>query len=117
MLGHRLAIVLLFALALPACAHGSPQSADDAARPRTTVRVDNQSLYDMDIYIVRQAGSRVRLGSVSSQQTAYLTIPSSLVAGPTTVHFVARPFPRRGAEVSQDIQVAPGDTVKMTILR
>ena len=117
MLGHRLANALLLALALPACSHGSPRSAADATEAPTVLRVINQSLYDMDIFMLRQSGDRVRLGSVSSQQTADLTIPSGLIPGVSTVRFIARRFPQTGAEISQNINVAPGDTVKMTILR
>ena len=117
MLGHRLAIVLLFALALPACSRHSPRSAGDTTHSATILRVDNQSFYDMDIYLLREAGDRVRLGSVRSQQTADLTIPSGLIFGIASVRFIARPFLGRGAEVTQDITVAAGDMVKMTILR
>jgi len=117
MLGHRLAIVLLLALALPACSRHSPQSAADARQAATILRVDNQSLYDMDVFIVREAGDRVRLGSVNSQRTADLTIPSGLIFGVSSVRFIARPFLGRGAEVSQNITVSAGDIVKLTILR
>ncbi len=117
MLGHRLATVLLLALALPACAGHSPQSAADASQARTVLRIINQSLYDMDIYMLRQTGDRVRLGSVMSNRTEDLSIPSGLIPGVATVRFIARPFLGRGAEVSQNINVTPGDTVKMTILR
>lgn len=117
MLGHRLLTVLLLSLALPACARHSPQSAADASQARTVVRVINQSLYDMDIYMVREAGDRIRLGSVNSSRTADLTIPQGLIFGVSLVRFVARPFLGRGAEVSQNITVTAGDTVKLTILR
>ncbi len=117
MLGQRLATVLLCALALPACAHHSAQSAADATQAPTVLRVANQSLYDMDIYMLRDSGDRVRLGSVNSQQTADLTIPAGLIYGVSQVRFIARRFPRTGAEISQSITVTPGDTVKMTILR
>ncbi len=112
-----LALALGLALAVPACSRTGPQSADNAAQAPTVLRVENQSFYDMDIYMVRQAGDRVRIGSVSSQQTANLTIPSGLLFGLTNVRFVARPLAGPGAEVSQDIAVAAGDTVVMTIQR
>ncbi len=114
---RRFAALLLLALAVPACSRTGPQSAEDAAQAPTVLRVENQSFYDMDIYMVRQAGDRVRLGSVSSQQTANLTIPSGLLFGLSTVRFVARPLAGPGAEISQNITVAAGDTVMMTIQR
>lgn len=117
MLAHRLAAVLLFALVLPACSNRSPQSAAGASQPPTVLRVDNASLSNMDIYLLRESGDRVRLGSVRSQQTADLIIPSGLIFGISQVRFIARPFPGPGAEVSQNIAVTAGDTVKMTILR
>ena len=113
---HRYAILLLCALALPACARHTPRSAAEL-RAATTLRVDNQSLYDMDIFMVREAGDRVRLGSVNSGRTADLTIPSGLIFGVASVRFIARPFLGRGAEVSQNINVTAGDVVKLTILR
>ncbi len=114
MLGHRLTILLALALALPACAsHRAPAD----VRAATILRVDNQSVYDMDIFLLREGGDRVRLGSVTSQRTADLTIPSGLIFGVASVRFIARPFLGRGAEVSQDIVVTAGDMVKLTILR
>ncbi len=117
MRAHRFAALLLLALALPACSRARPQSAEDAAQAPTVLQVDNESLSDMDIYMVRQAGDRLRLGSVTSQQTADMTIPASLLFGLSNVRFIARPLAGRGAEVSQNITVAAGDTVVMTIQR
>ncbi len=108
---------LSLALGSPACSHQGPQSAANAAQGATVLRVENQSFYDMDIFMVRSGGDRVRLGSVSSQQTANLSIPSGLLFGLTTARFVARPLAGRGAEVSQDITIAAGDTVVMTLVR
>ncbi len=115
MLARTFALSLLLALALPACSRTAPQSAADAAQAPTILRVENQSFYDMDIYMVRQGGDRVRIGSVSSQQTADLTIPSGLLFGLSTVRFIARPLAGPGAVVSQNSPVAAGDTVSMTI--
>ena len=114
-MSHRL-LLPFFALALllPACSRQAPQSAADA-RQTTVLRVENQSFYDMDIFMIRSGGDRVRLGSVTSQQTADLIIPPGLLFGLSTVRFVARPLAGPAAEVSQSITVAAGDTVQMTI--
>ncbi len=117
MLARHLGFLLLVALALPACSRTPPQDAANASQAVTVLRVENQSFYDMDIYMLRQAGDRVRLGSVSSEQTADLTIPQGLIFGVSSVRFIARPLAGRGAEVSQNITVAAGDTVVMTIQR
>jgi len=68
----------------------------------------------MDVYAVR-SGQRVRLGLATGNSKTNLAIPPTLVSGPTTLRFVADPIGGRRASVSQEITVAPGDTVVMTI--
>jgi hypothetical protein len=80
----------------------------------TVLQVDNQGFQDMDVYAVR-SGQRVRLGLATGIHKTNFTIPSSLVSGLTPLRFIADPIGGRRASVSQEITVAPGDTVVMTI--
>ena len=80
----------------------------------TIVEVDNQGFQDMDVYAVR-SGQRVRLGLATGIHRTNFTIPSSFVSGLTPLRFVADPIGGKRASVSQEITVAPGDTVVMTI--
>lgn len=108
------ALVLATVLVLSGCSRRSPQSAADA-QPVTVLRVQNDSFYDMDIYVVRSAGDRLRLGSVTSHSTADMRIPSGILFGLSTVRFLARPLAGPAPAVSQDITIAAGDTVVMVI--
>ena len=80
----------------------------------TILQVDNQGFQDMDVYAVR-LGQRARLGLATGIHKTNFTIPSSLVSGLTPMRFVADPIGGRRPSVSQEITVAPGDTVVMTI--
>ena len=80
----------------------------------TVVEVDNQGFLDMTVYAARSA-QRIRLGIAAGNRKTAFTIPSGLVSGLTPLHFVADPIGGRRASVSQEITVAPGDTVGITI--
>ena len=83
-------------------------------RQPTVVEVDNQGFLDMTVYAARSA-QRVRLGIAGGNRKTALPIPSYLVIGLTPLRFVADPIGGRRASVSQEITVAPGDTVGLTI--
>ncbi|MEA2762041.1 MAG: hypothetical protein QOD47_1325 [Gemmatimonadaceae bacterium] len=104
----------VFLAGIPACSTLSRgSSAADQSQP-TIVQVDNLGFQDMDVYAVR-SGQRVRLGLAPGSSKTNLTIPSNLVNGLTSLRFIADPVGGRRASVSQEITVAPGDTVVMQI--
>lgn len=110
----KLIAFVLFVAAIAACSTFSRGSgAADQSQP-TVLQVENLGFQDMDVYAVR-TGQRVRLGLATGNTKTNLTIPPTLVSGPTTLRFVADPIGGRRASVSQEITVAPGDTVVMTI--
>ena len=80
----------------------------------TVVQVDNQGFLDMTVYAARSS-QRVRLGIATGNTKTNFNIPSVLVSGLTPLRFVADPIGGRRASVSQEITVAPGDTVVLTI--
>ncbi len=105
------ALLLLGASACKTFSRGS----DDAGQSQPTVlQVDNQGFLDMNVYAARSS-QRVRLGTATGNGKTSFTIPSSLVSGLTPLRFVADPIGGRRASVSEEITVAPGDTVVLTI--
>jgi hypothetical protein len=80
----------------------------------TVVQVDNQGFLDMTIYAARSA-QRVRLGTAVGNSKTNFNIPTVLMSGLTPLRFVADPIGGRRNSVSEEITVAPGDTVVLTI--
>jgi hypothetical protein len=80
----------------------------------TVVRIENQRFSDMTIYVV-QSSQRIRLGTANGLSTATLKIPKSVMAGITSLRFLAVPIGARGAEVSEEITVNPGDELVLRI--
>ena len=80
----------------------------------TTLQVDNQGFLDMAVYAVRSV-ERIRLGTANGNSKTNLRIPPALVYGLTPMRFIADPIGGSRASVSEEITVAPGDTVVLTI--
>src|SRR5512140_56472 len=102
---------LALALGSSCARNPEPASGDPAAPPVTVLHVDNQSLFDMDIFVVGEAGNRMRIGFVTNHNTADLRIPSIFLLSVTQLRFVADPVGSRPRSASEEITVAPGDTV------
>ena len=102
------------ALLAAACAgfrHGA--TSIDPNEP-TVVQVDNQGFLDMAVYVLRSS-ERLRLGTASGHSKSNFTVPRGIVNGLTPLRFVADPIGGTRASVSEEITVAPGDTVGLTI--
>jgi hypothetical protein len=108
-----IAIALLLAGVAACNAFARGSGATDQNQP-TFLQVDNQAFQDMDVFAAR-FGQRVRLGFATGLHKTNFTIPSGLVVGLTALRFIADPIGGSRASVSQEITVAPGDTVVMTI--
>lgn len=108
--------VVAFAVASAACASGGQlrPSANAAPAAPTVLLVDNQSFHDMHVFIA-SGSRRTRIGYVSSKSQAQLTIPASLVSRPRTLMFVAEPVGLNRTSVSDELQVAQGDHVRLLI--
>ena len=106
-----LALVLAGAAGCKTLSHGSGVADQNQT---TVLQVDNQGFIDMDVFALRSS-QRVRLGTAPGASKSSFTIPPSLVSGLTPLRFIADPIGGRRASVSQEITVAPGDTVVMTI--
>jgi len=104
----------LFFLFLAACSTMAPGSGGGYQNEPAVVRVDNQAFADMTVYAARSA-QRVRLGIASGHTVTLFRVPSGLMSGLTPLRFIADPIGSTRASVSEEITVAPGDTVMMTI--
>jgi hypothetical protein len=83
-------------------------------RPETFVEVENRSMLDMTVYVMR-GGERRRLGLVNALSTQVLAIPSIMVEGLGVLRFVADPIGASRTPVSEEIAVRHGDTVRLII--
>ncbi|MCI0435156.1 MAG: hypothetical protein L0271_16180 [Gemmatimonadetes bacterium] len=94
------------------CSTRAPRPAPGAP---TVLEVENQTVYDMTIYVIRFGGSRDRLGTVTAHTTDWFTIPERLLFGLTPLRFQADPIGVTAASVTREITVEPGDTVVLTL--
>jgi hypothetical protein len=81
---------------------------------RASIRVDNEGFSDMTVYALRSA-QRVRLGLAPGHANTVFTVPSALMNGLTQLRFIADPIGGARPSVSEEITVAPGDSVTLTI--
>ena len=112
MKGIPAALALFVALA--ACRTTGAGLGSTDQNQRTAVEVDNRGFSDMNVYVARSA-QRMRLGMAPGHSTTLLDVPAGLVSGLTPLRFIADPIGGARPSVSEEITVAPGDTVVMTI--
>jgi len=79
-----------------------------------TVRVDNQALLDVNIYVLR-SGQRTRLGTVTALSAQTFPLPASLVGTSVTVQFRAEFIGSNRAPVSENVVVWAGDEIELKI--
>jgi hypothetical protein len=115
---HSRAVVALAAglIALVAAAgcRSTTPGAPTRQRSEAFVRVENRSMLDMTVYVVR-GGERRRLGLVNALSTQTLSIPSVLIDGPGVLRFLADPIGASRTPVSEEIVVRDGDVVQLVI--
>ena len=112
----RPALVAL-ALLSAACHHAAKPDAAEPPVPATTVKVENQSFFDVDVFVV-QHGMSMRLGRAASLKTEVFTIPANFVVNSTELLFEIRPIGAAGAAANtrtQTTPVQPGDQVILMI--
>jgi hypothetical protein len=83
-------------------------------RSEAFVRVENRSMLDMTVYVVR-GGERRRLGLVNALSTQTLPIPGVLIDGAGVLRFLADPIGASRTPVSEEIVVRHGDVVQLII--
>lgn len=109
-----LAAGLVVLLSVPSCRSTGSGGAPSGQRSEAFVRVDNRSMLDMTIYVLR-GGERRRLGLVNALSTQVLPIPSVLIDGSGVLRFLADPIGGRRTPVSEEIFVRNGDVVQLMI--
>jgi len=113
-MSSRFFVLAAALLAVTACNGFKRGSGSTNPNEPTTLQVDNQGFLDMAVYAVRSV-ERVRLGTATGNGKTNLRIPSALVNGLTPMRFIADPIGSTRASISEEITVAPGDTVVLTI--
>jgi hypothetical protein len=108
--------VLLVALVTACASHTSrARTAPSPPAPAgAVVEVDNQSAYDMDVYVLGEGG-RIRLGFAPSNEKTKLPIAPGLIAGSGLIRFEGRPSPTGQRVVSDPFRVDRGDELNWTI--
>ena len=101
-------------LAVTGCRSTGGGGAPSGQRSEAFVRVENRSMLDMTIYVLR-GGERRRLGLVNALSTQVLPIPSVLVEGSGVLRFLADPIGGNRTPVSEEIFVRNGDVVQLII--
>ena len=89
----------------------APESAAGAA----TLTVENLGFADVTVYAVSPTGNRIRLGQVSGNSTQQLPLPDYLVRGGQQLRFFADPIGVAQTPVTEELYVAPGEAVILTI--
>ena len=105
-------VVLAACLLIPACASSGANAANK--EEPTTLVVDNQSVLDHNIYVIR-GSQRLRAGTATGLSQTRLTIPRGVVFGLTTLRFMADPIGSNRTPVSEEITVTQGDEIVLRI--
>jgi hypothetical protein len=108
--------ILMIAVLLATAAACTQKGRDNGPRAteETSVRVENQSWLDITVYVVDN-GSRTRLGLVNGSNSATFVIPSRVVGLGRSLTFLADPVGSSSVAQSFQIQVNPGDRVRLTL--
>ena len=109
-----LAAAMVAFLAIAGCRATREGGPPPDARAESYVRVDNRSMLDMTVYVVR-GSERRRLGLVNALSSQTLTIPSVVIDGSGVVRFLADPVGASRTPVSEEIVVRHGDVVQLMI--
>lgn len=106
-------LCLAVALGAIAC-HGRP-AAPPNPQAEIAVTVDNQNFADMDVFIVRTSGERIRIGMVSGLTSRILMVRPDLIGNSTELRFEVHPIGARTNPISETVTVRPGDVIHLTI--
>jgi hypothetical protein len=105
-----------FMLVTAACGGGrQPEAAAPREAGTATLTVENLGFADATIYALGPTGNRIRVGDVNGNSTRHLELASYLVRGGESLRFVADPIGSPRGPVTDELFVAPGDTVVLRI--
>ncbi len=114
----RLGISLLLLLFVAACNRGTAPAAgpEPDGTEQARARIENRASVDMDVYLIRNDGQRIRLGFVAGGETSTFALPVTLTAGAMSIRFEARPVRRSGQTVtSEPFGVSRGEEITWSI--
>jgi hypothetical protein len=78
------------------------------------VQVDNQGYPDLNVYVV-EGTRRIKLGLVTGNSTMKLALPRGMSRGTRVLRFVCDPVGGSRQSYTQDLTVAPGQDIRLTI--
>jgi hypothetical protein len=110
---HLWQYAMVAALAIGIACRAKPNELPEIT-PITRVTVDNRNYLDHTVYVLR-GSERIRLGNATGNQRTTFRIPPNIIFGGTALRFIADPIGARGAPVSDEITVHPGDNVSLMI--
>jgi len=110
----RSIVLALFVVGIGGVGACSSFQRGGADQSPTVLQVDNRGFIDMTVYALRSS-QRMRLGTAAGNHKTNLNLPPALVTGLTTLRFIADPIGGTRPSVSEEITVAPGDTVGLLI--
>ena len=112
-----LRIPLLLLLLSANCGRGNaPVAGPDPDTEQTRARIENRASVDMDVYLIRNDGQRIRLGFVAGGETSTFALPATLTTGAISIRFEARPVRRSGSTViSEPFPVSRGEEITWSI--
>ena len=106
----RSLVLLLVCLAALDCRSRQRGSRPEALR--TTLRVENRSFLDMNVYVL-QSSQRVRLGRANGNSTTTLTFPANMLFGVTSLRSPADPIGANRLPISEEISVTAGQEIQL----
>ena len=109
-----LAAAMIVLVVAAGCRSSSPNRGAIPQRSEAFVRVENRSMLDMTVYVIR-GSERRRLGLVNALSTETIPIPPGLIEGAGILRFLADPIGGNRTPVSEEISVRDGDVVTLLI--
>jgi hypothetical protein len=105
--------VLCVSLVAVGCAGGS--TGGTAPESSATVRIENRSGSDVDIYLRPALSRPTRVGFVPAAETVEFSLPRALFAGASSFHLEARPIRGGSASLSEPFTARAGEEIFWSI--
>lgn len=112
----RFSLFALLLLVGAACSSTRQPGSDPGPAARgATVKVQNNALLDVNIYVLQASGARTRLGLVNANASAVFRIPSFAVGLGQQLSFLVDPVGSQRVATSFELFVRPDQQVSLTI--
>jgi hypothetical protein len=103
------------ALTLAAAGCHGRAAAPPNPQAEIAVTVNNENFLDMDVFIVRSGGGRIRIGMVPGLSSRILMVRPEFLPAMSEVRFEVHPIGSDAHPMSETILVRPGDVIHLTI--